>query len=187
MNLLYYALLIVYLICLCGSSIESKQVGLIVVPGLGRTDRLQTVVNNFKILAQNYMDTVDMRWDCVVYIYAGREVRSFWDNLQYLDYLGNICTLIEVPNQKVTQNLHMVQPALVRGSYSKVMILLDDCLISNKDTFDLSKILHIMDKNQITVASPMVRWVNIFAHHMTSHLTYVYFFNLFHAYCNSDY
>jgi hypothetical protein len=65
----------------------------------------------------------------------------------------------------------MVKPDALRSSYKYVFILLDDCklipeYVKNKNTeilgntekyfFNLDRILRIMVKNKLTVASPMV-------------------------------
>lgn len=157
--MLYSSLLISAFIafCLCsGQSVKSsaRLKGLLVVPGLGRADRLETVVHNIKMLKKN---NDGVSWDCVIYIYAGREVESFWSQKNSLEYVSSECRLVEVPNQKVTQNLYMVQPALISQYYSNVFILLDDCKIMNAKNFNLTHILEIMHANKLTVASPMVR------------------------------
>ena len=137
------------------TAIQEK--GLLIIPGLGRADRLTTVVHNLLILKEHYLKTVNMQWDCVVYVYAPRELTSFWSQTQELQYVRSVCRIIEVPNKKVTENLFMVQPALIDQLYHKVFILLDDQKIVDAVSFNVTKMLHIMKVNGLTVASPMVR------------------------------
>jgi hypothetical protein len=77
--------------------------GLLVIPGLGRKDRLETVLWNLRALEKSGFRYGYVRWDCVVYIYAPREDRAFWDCPMKLLY--DLCSVVEVPNQLVTQNL----------------------------------------------------------------------------------
>lgn len=51
--------------------------GLMIVPGLGRADRLNTVVANLKLLNAE-LNGKKYKWDCVVYVYAPRSDESFW-------------------------------------------------------------------------------------------------------------
>jgi hypothetical protein len=133
----------------------AKRKGLLVIPGLGRPDRLETVAHNLRVLAEQFQSS-DLSWDCVVYVYAPRDVTSFWSSSIDLRTVYDACGVIEVPNQRVTQNLYMVQPALINKTYSNVMVLLDDCKIQSHNTFDLTKMLKAMDTERLTVASPMV-------------------------------
>lgn len=136
------------------SSISQK--GLLIIPGLGRSDRLTTVVHNLRILRTQYVKSYDTYWDCIVYIYAPRELTSFWSMAADLAYLHSECRVVEMPNKRVTENLHMVQPALINQHYHKVFILLDDCKIQSAQTFNLTRLLQIMEQQKLTVASPMV-------------------------------
>ena len=150
--------------------------GIIVIPGLGRVDRLTIVVNNLKrIYSRNeeYSSSSsssishhnnnsssrgdnDYQWDCIIYIYASREMNSiFWNQINNLQYLSTVCEVVEVPNKRVAENLHMLQPALIKNYYSRVFLLLDDCILTS--SFDLNRLLLIMDKNELTVISPAVR------------------------------
>ena len=131
--------------------------GLLVIPGLGRADRLSTVVHNLRTLERHYWRESRIKWSCIVYVYAAREVQSFWSNADQLSFVRSLCTIVEVPNKRVTENLYMVQPGLIGDHYDRVMILLDDCKIEDPQKFNLTKILRIMDDQQLTVASPMVR------------------------------
>jgi hypothetical protein len=133
----------------------AKRKGLLVIPGLGRPDRLETVAHNLRVLAEQFRSS-DLSWDCVVYVYAPRDVTSFWSSSNDLRTVYHACGVIEVPNQRVAQNLYMVQPALINKTYSNVMVLLDDCKIQSQNTFDLTKMLKVMDTERLTVASPMV-------------------------------
>lgn len=141
---------------LCVASGLQKQRGLIVIPGLGRSDRLTTVTDNLRILQQNYMDAQNIKWDCRVYIYAKRDLTSFWFMGKELKYLRSLCEIVEVPDQLVTENLHMVNPTELKQLYQYVMIFLDDCKIQDAQTFNLARIVHVMEQQNLTVASPMV-------------------------------
>ena len=152
--------------------------GIIVIPGLGRVDRLTIVVDNLKRIysrneeysssssssishhnnnnsSSNRGDN-DFQWDCIIYIYASRELNSiFWNQVNDLQYLSTVCEVVEVPNKRVAENLHMLQPALIKNYYSRVFLLLDDCILTS--SFDLNRLLLIMDRNDLTVISPAVR------------------------------
>lgn len=153
--------------------------GIIVIPGLGRVDRLTIVVNNLKHIyssneqyssisshnnnrssSSNRGDNDDYQWNCIIYIYASRESNSiFWNQINDLQYLYTVCEVVEVPNKRVAENLHMLQPALIRNYYSRVFLLLDDCILTS--SFDLNRLMFIMDRNQLTVISPAVRTTTI--------------------------
>lgn len=137
--------------------------GLIVVPGLGRADRLKTVIDNLKLLERDYINGKRYKWDCIVYVYAPRSETSFWSLKEKIDYIQSLCTIVENPNGRVTANLFLLQPALIRNSYSRIFILLDDQkLVSNtksvdgRDAFDLQFMMKIMRQNNLTVLSPLV-------------------------------
>ena len=146
----------------------SSNLGLLVIPGLGRTDRVKTVLSNILSLhghlsvmndGNRKHDIKAIKWDCLIYIYAPRTDKTFWENnKQDLDHINHFCQFIEYPNKKVTENLFMLQPLLIENKYSYIFILLDDCkLISKTDElFPLDKILRIMNNNKLTVASPLV-------------------------------
>lgn len=153
-------LVVAWIVHCFGKELHMKRVfskGLLVVPGLGRADRLKTVINNINIIRSDYAVSYGLKWDCIVYIYAPRELDSFWSQTEAISYLQRECRVVEVPNQKVTENLYMVQPALIEQYYMKVFIVLDDCKIQDAATFNLTHILQVMDVNKLTVASPMVR------------------------------
>ena len=152
--ILYF--IVALIVCLPGSG-GYVQKGLLVIPGLGRYDRLLTVINNLRILRKDYIKSYGISWDCVVYIYAPPELSSFWSNIADLEYLRSECKVVEVPNQRVTENLYMVRPDQINQEYQKVLIMLDDCRIQDAGAFNLTKILKIMDEQQLTFASPMVR------------------------------
>ena len=150
--------------------------GIIVIPGLGRVDRLAIVVENLKLLYKqsNYNlnqlhpehnnrnsndsnDAESYTWDCIIYIYASRESNSlFWNQINAIHYLYSICDVIEVPDRRVAENLHMLQPALIRNYYDRVFLLLDDCRLTS--TFNMTRLLSIMHRNHLTVVSPAVRF-----------------------------
>ncbi len=135
--------------------------GLIVIPGLGRADRLQTVVSNLKLLEKKYINGA-YTWDCVIYVYAPRTEVSFWSMKSELDYVQSLCKILENPNKRVTENLYMLQPALIKDTYSRVFILLDDCKLLGNDSFDMWKLLRAMKQNNLTVISPLVRVTSYF-------------------------
>ena len=133
----------------------SKQKGLIVIPGLGRADRLTIVIDNLKSLEEDFLRPG--KWNCVVYIYALRSETAFWSMSKELDYLYNRCGIVENTNHMVTENLFMVQPPLIGSQYSKIFILFDDIKLTGpKTSFDFDKLLSIMSRNNLTVVSPQV-------------------------------
>lgn len=134
---------------------ECRRIGLLVIPGLGRQDRLDTVVHNLRLL-DSQLRGPNHQWDCVVYVYARFDDIEFWSQKEKLDYISSACTVIENPGQLVTANLYMVQPALLRLSYKYLFILLDDCMLLSSQPLDLDRITNIMALNNLTVASPMV-------------------------------
>lgn len=140
-----------------GSEVRKKDRGLIIVPGLGRDDRLQTVVHNIKLLLDTKPEDHKhkVKWDCIIYIYAPRS-DSFWQETSHLNYLTNFCKLIENPGKRCTEHLYMAQPALFQHSYEYVFILLDDCKFDPKISQPLDKLLDIMLCNNLTIVSPMV-------------------------------
>ncbi len=156
MKSLILSFIVGWIVCLPGSG-GYVQKGLLVIPGLGRSDRLLTVISNLRILRKDYIKSYGINWDCIVYIYAPPELSSFWSNIADLEYLRSECKVVEVPNQRVTENLYMVRPDQINQEYQKVLIMLDDCRIQDAGAFNLTKILKIMAEQQLTVASPMVR------------------------------
>ena len=144
------------LLLITGNAAWQQHRGLMVIPGLGRPDRLKTVEETLRLMARNYLSGEDPSWDCVVYIYAPRNDTSFWSLRKPLNYVASLCDIVEHPNGRVTDNLYLVQPALIRRSYNRIFILLDDCKLLGGDAFDLQKIIDVMDYNNLTVASPLV-------------------------------
>ena len=143
---------------LCSSAGQKE--GLIVVPGLGRKDRLATVVNNIRILEPLVREG---RWECVVYTYAPRRYvvptngdDYFWSHAAELKYLASVCSMVENPNKRVTEHLYMVQPTLIKASFRYVFVLLDDCKIESAESFRLDAMVAVMERNKLTVASPKV-------------------------------
>lgn len=136
---------------------QSNDKGLIIIPGLGRIDRLDTVLHNLNIIYSN--KTISNKWDCVVYIYASRNQGEFWSQREKINKLYSYCSVIEVPGKRVTYNLYMAQPALLRNSYSLVFILLDDCRIISDD-FSSERFETIMKWNQLTMASAKISGAN---------------------------
>ena len=134
--------------------------GLLVIPGLGRSDRLRTVVWNLRMLEEHYFHGSGIKWSCIVYIYAPREDVTFWSNADELMYLERSCDIVEVANKRVTENMYMFQPALIKHSVHVIFLLLDDCRIVDTHTFDLNRMLKVMVANNLTVASPLVSLSN---------------------------
>lgn len=149
---------VIFVVSLWISAVYSASRGIIVVPGLGRADRLRTVVSNLKLLEHKYIKGRHHQWDCIVYVYADRTDESFWSHTEELDYVRSVCSIVENVNKRVTENLFMLQPTLLRASYSRVFILLDDCKLEEEaGSFDLSGMLRVMKHNNLTVVSPLVR------------------------------
>jgi hypothetical protein len=105
--------------------------GLVLIPGLGRVDRLQHVVYNLGLLEPFLSEKGG--WDCVVYIYASRPFSghsvsetdaAFWAAEQRVrrEYVSQRCHVVENPGALVTQNLRLVQPHLLRLVYSHVLV-----------------------------------------------------------------
>jgi len=101
-------------------------------------------------------------WDCVVYVYAPRSQAStsIWLDGR-MKYISSICSVVENTNKRVTDNLFMVQPALIQHGYRYVFILLDDCKLLGESSFDIDRILAVMEVNKLTLASPLVEGANI--------------------------
>ena len=141
-------------------SVERTQAqGLVVIPGLGRADRLNNVVSNLELLKSFVNLGNHPRWDCVVYIYASRLDRDFWNMGSQLSHLRTYCNIVENPTGKVTENMYWAQPALIRSRYELVFLLLDDIKLQpspGTDSFPLEKLLKIMHTNNLTVLSPLV-------------------------------
>ncbi len=138
------------LICMMYLPCEMLAKGLVVVPGLGRSDRIKTVVANLRLLEPH----LRKEWDCTVYIYAIRSDELFWSNGDQLTYIKSLCKIVENPNGLVTENLHLLNPASINTTYDMVFIVLDDCKLSSP--FDLSDVLRTMEYNNLTVISPQV-------------------------------
>lgn len=147
--------LLLVVLLFCAEHVTGKA-GLLVIPGLGRSDRLATVIANLKML-DSYLSGENSDWDCIVYIYASFADNTFWGMKAEIDYITSMCDIVENPGKMVTDNLFMVQPALLRLSYRYVFILLDDCKLLGDDEFALGRLLNLMKLNNLTVASPMVR------------------------------
>jgi hypothetical protein len=158
---------------------SSAKQGLLVIPGLGRPDRLNTVQDNLRVLEDFLAGGKDSAWDCIIYVYAQRDMsvesKAFWIGQKHrLEQLRSVCSLIETPGAKVTSNLHLVQPALIKHTYQYVFVLLDDCRLGQRSapgssastpatrgggelaSFDLGHFIRVMQANALTVASPRV-------------------------------
>ncbi len=95
-------------------------------------------------------------WDCVIYIYASRLDEEFWSHQSELAFLSKYCELVEHPNKRVTENMYMIQPALLHGTYEYVFLLLDDIKIMKPSDFQLHRMIELLHCNELTVLSPMV-------------------------------
>lgn len=145
------------------------QRGLVVIPGVGRADRLVTLSASLRLLESEYLSPKlrpHPQWDCIVYIYAMANETSFWAMRAELAYISSLCRTVEHTNRRVTENLYMVQPALIRHSYSHIFVLLDDCKLlpdpaSEPPSFNLNKMLGLMRHNNLTIASPRVIGANV--------------------------
>lgn len=157
---------------------NSHHHGIIVVPGLGRADRIAIVKNNLsylestgilkekklkkELLYENDIRVAKNLWDCVIYVYARRNNTSFWhDSIDDIEYINKYCHMIEVPDQRISSNMYMLQPALLSHRYEYVFILLDDIELYHMYTptieqFTLQKMISLMQSNQLTVLSPRV-------------------------------
>lgn len=152
MNLnLIFQLLIIVIVTL--AQITQKH-GLFVIPGLGRADRLITVLSNLQILRP----FLQSGWDCIIYIYAPRHDTDFWNSPYLTRDVYTACTVIEYPSQRFAENLRLVQPLYLHSIYQYVFILLDDIKLSND--FNLNIALRIMTRNNLTVASPRIVGAN---------------------------
>lgn len=138
---------------------NGEERGIFVVPGLGRIDRLLVVRNNILKLLGDRKSGIGMDWDCVVYVYAPRMDTAFWEDRAW-DDIKRFCSIVENTGKKVTENMYMLQPALIKATYSHVFLLLDDILapmVPSKSVHTLDRMLDILRCNQLTVLSPLVR------------------------------
>lgn len=139
--------------------------GILVVPGLGRPDRLQVVYDNIMTLlpakSSSFSNTHSITWDCVIYVYTSRKDAELWswsDNSRKWEELARRCDIVENIGKKVTENMHMLQPTLLRQTYQYVFILLDDIKAPSSPKSILQLMVDILKCNKLTVLSPMVRW-----------------------------
>jgi len=144
-----------FILLINGAILDNIQVGrgLLVIPGLGSPDRLSTVIHNIQMLKRHFTEPSTM--DCIIYVYAPRNITRFWSRNTELDELSKYCDLVDNPNGRVTANLYLLQPIFVKY-YSFIFILLDDCKLMGDGYFPLDKVLKVMAINQLTVASPRV-------------------------------
>ena len=140
---------------------DGKMRILLVFPGLGRSDRLETVLHNLQILFDQEKESLKtnspFQFICVVYIYASRLETEFWSNEAQLQQLSKFCQLIENPGKKVTENMFLIQPIYLKFSFDYVFLILDDVKIKNHETFQITKMLQIMKCNDLSILSPLVR------------------------------
>eukprot|EP00981_Chlorochromonas_danica_P010600 scaffold3290_cov165-Ochromonas_danica.AAC.43 len=67
---------------------------------------------------------------------------------------------MEHPDRKVTENLRLLQPALIRSLYQYVFLLLDDCRILPRRPFVLHEAVRLLRCNNLTVLSPLITGAN---------------------------
>ena len=140
-------------------SASFKKQGLIAIPGLGRSDRLNIVIHNLKLLSK-YISGINANWDCIVYVYTPRNDTEFWGSIKQLNSIISMCDIVDNPHKRIVEHLHMIHPTFLERGYENLFILLDDCkLISETATkdFPLDDMLNIMKFNNLTLASPRVR------------------------------
>jgi hypothetical protein len=128
---------------------------LLVVPGLGRHDRLQTVLHNLRILREQQYSSQKFHLSCFVYIYALRD-DPFWRESADLRDLDQQCKLSETPGQRIAANLYMVHPFFIRDAFDYVFVILDDVKIPSSADFDLWNVLRIMQVNQLIASTPQI-------------------------------
>jgi hypothetical protein len=137
--------------------------GLLVVPGVGREDRLSTLVESLRLLYP-YLKGESAQWDCIVYVYAPRSDTSFWSSKELLKKVLSVCDIVENPGKRVTDNMRSVQPSLIKRHYNHVFVLLDDCKLVPSSpqalSWDLQKLLDVMTYNGLSVATPRIENAN---------------------------
>ena len=137
--------------------------GLLLIPGLGRLDRLGIVLQNLKTL-KSHLATEGRggQWDCLVYVYA-KEDDEFWGAEKRIKALKRMCNVVEHPGRLITENLLLVNPDHL-DMYTHVFILLDDVALfsdpklgeKGQSNFDLNHMMDVMHHNKLTVASPRI-------------------------------
>lgn len=154
-----YVLFIIFIL-LTGSSSDrpstKKKEGLLVIPGVGRSDRLSTVSHNLRAMSR-YLEGDITSWDCIVYVFTPRNDTEFWGSSKRLKFISSMCDIVENPNKRVAENMFMVHPTFVDRAYEHIFILFDDCkLVTGGSYYPLDKVLEIMKVNKLTVSSPRV-------------------------------
>ena len=129
------------------SAFNKLKKGLLIIPGLGRGDRLDIVHCNIKLLVSSGIllhktkkeeiennelnGENDLKgnkeyeniWDCLIYIYSKKPnenlipTHEFWNKTVELTYIENFCEIALNPGKLVSHNLHMVHPETVQTSY----------------------------------------------------------------------
>jgi hypothetical protein len=138
---------------------DSRKEGLIIIPGVGRADRLKTVVHNLQAM-RNYLEGASATWDCLIFTYAPRNDTSFWSNQKEIEFITNMCDIYENPGKRVAENIYIVHPLFIERAYKHMFILFDDCKLVGKESFPLQRIIRIMQYNSLTIASPRVIGAN---------------------------
>ena len=155
--------------------------GLLVIPGLGRGDRLKIVLGNIKLLVSSgillhktkkeeierkFMNSTNNSernkeyndiWDCVVHVYIHKPNENdipsheFWSKTAEITYLENFCEIVLNPGKLVSHNLHLVQPERVESSYEYIFILLDDCRLIPTQVSNISTNSTRYDDNNVII------------------------------------
>ena len=129
--------------------------GILVVPGLGKLDRLHLVHKNIKLLDNILTGLNESLWDCIIYIYAPKSDILFWDEgKNKIETISRLCEVILNPNQLFVSNLYSFNPSRLYNKYKYVFILLDDVNLINKTSFNVLSFIDIMEFNNATIASP---------------------------------
>ena len=155
--------------------------GLLVIPGLGRGDRLKVVHSNIQLLVSSgilvhktkkeeierkFMNSTNNSernkeyndiWDCVVHVYIQKPNENdipsheFWSKTAEITYLENFCEIVLNPGKLVSHNLHLVQPERVESSYEYIFILLDDCRLIPTQVSNISTNSTRYDDNNVII------------------------------------
>ena len=162
MKIFYLHLFYWSIVFLSHAIVGVRKEGILVIPGVGRVDRLKIVVSNLKSLGYLFSDKSNDDWDCAIYVYANRDDIDFWGETEDITYLRTLCHFIEYPGKLVVENLFNVEPFLLESAYNYIFILLDDCRLRNETytKFNVKRAIKIMKYNNLTVASPVVLGAN---------------------------